>query len=188
MNKSRIMGALSLFSILLSKTISSTIRFNITSNAPIVNDTQSSNRNPCIAPVHNIDRPIDRLENPSDAHQEKTFQRRPVQYGNFVLPPTFRFQTCYITLSLTPNCPRDQAKFAELAKAAETGFAECLDSVFSLYSGATVPLGRDRMILVVVHGGMITEDQLDRYLTSNHCQNQEAALVGHSSAPSVTEM
>ena len=193
---SQAMDVLPFLLILFARTISSAVPLNTTSIPPTVNNTQSSNRISCIPPVHNIDRPIEsdchnligHLETLPDAYQEKTFQRRPVQYGNFQLPHTFRSQTCYITLSLAPNCPRDRASLAELAMAAETGSVQCLHSVFPLYSGAIVPSGRDRMILVVVHEGMISEDQLNESLTSNRCPSQKAALLGDSSAPSVTGM
>ena len=190
------MDVLAFFLIFFARTISSAVPLNTTSIPPTVNNTQSSNRISCIPPVHSIHRPIEsdcrdligRLETLPDAYQEKTFQQRPAQYGNFQLPHTFRFQTCYITLTLAPNCPRDRASLAELAMSAEIGSVECLHSVFPLYSGAIVPSGRDQMILVVVHGGMITEDQLTGYLTSNRCPSQKTTLLGDSSAPSVTDM
>lgn len=192
---SRIMGILPFLLVLFAGTISSIIPLHITSVAPNVDNTQSSNRIACIPPVHNIDRPIEsdcnhligQIEALPDAYQEKTFQRRPVQHGNFVLPHTFQFQTCYITISLGPECPRDRASLAELAMSADLGSVECLRSVFPLYCGAIVTSGRDRMILVVVHGGMLPEDQLNQYLTTKGCPSQEVALPGHSGTPSVIE-
>ena len=179
-----------LFTILASSR-SSAIPLNDTSIVPAINGTLPpipSNQVVCLPWDKNIDQPkksdcdtlILSLYNLPYATELRTFRRPPMQHpGDLLLPHTFDHNTCYLTLVLGGGgCSSDTATFREIALTAQVGSVQCLQpNKYGLldHSGAKVTAGRGGRLMVMLHGKLWSDNEIDVLQPATSCSSGETS-------------